>query len=51
MAHKSQDHDGTYLKWFKPMEEFRGLECGASAAEAFIHFKKDEDKKALIKIQ
>ena len=41
MAHISQDPVGVYAKWFKPMEDFRGLECGATAAEAFIHFRKD----------
>ncbi|HZZ74954.1 MAG TPA: PIG-L deacetylase family protein, partial [Puia sp.] len=38
-SHASQDPDGTYKNYFKPLEEFRGLECGVKAAEAFIHFK------------
>ena len=38
-SHLSQDPDGTYKNYFKPLEEFRGLECGVKAAEAFIHFK------------
>ena len=38
-AHKTQDPDGTYKGYFKPLEEFRGLEAGVKAAEGFIHFK------------
>ncbi|MBS1524006.1 MAG: PIG-L family deacetylase [Bacteroidetes bacterium] len=38
-AHKTQDPVRTYNDYFKPLEEFRGLEAGVQAAEAFIHFK------------
>lgn len=38
-AHRSQDPDGTYNGFFKPLEDFRGLQAGVKAAEAFIHFK------------
>ena len=38
-AHKTQDPVKTYNSFFKQMEDFRGLEAGVSAAEAFIHFK------------
>jgi LmbE family N-acetylglucosaminyl deacetylase len=43
-AHQSQDPDGTYKSYFKPLEEFRGLESGVKAAEAFIHFKDKSDR-------
>jgi len=46
-SHLSQDPDGTYKSYFKPLEEFRGLECGVKAAEAFIHFK-DKRERATI---
>lgn len=46
-SHTSQDPDGTYKNYFKPLEEFRGLECGVKAAEAFIHFK-DKTERASI---
>lgn len=38
-AHQTQDPQGTYDGFFKAMEEFRGLEAGVKAAEAFVHFK------------
>lgn len=38
-AHKTQDPVNTYNDFFKPLEEFRGLESGVKTAEAFIHFK------------
>jgi LmbE family N-acetylglucosaminyl deacetylase len=38
-AHKTQDPINTYNDYFKPLEEFRGLEAGVKAAEGFIHFK------------
>lgn len=38
-AHKTQDPVNTYNDFFKPLEEFRGLEAGVKVAEAFIHFK------------
>ena len=46
-SHLSQDPDGTYKDYFKPLEEFRGLECGVKAAEAFIQFK-DKSERANI---
>jgi hypothetical protein len=39
-AHASQEPERTYLDFFKKMEEFRGLEAGVSAAEAFVRFKR-----------
>jgi LmbE family N-acetylglucosaminyl deacetylase len=47
-AHLSQDPDGTYKNYFKPLEEFRGLECGVKVAEAFIHFKDKTDRATII---
>jgi LmbE family N-acetylglucosaminyl deacetylase len=47
-AHKTQDPDGTYNTYFKPLEEFRGLEAGVKAAEAFIHFKDKSDRATII---
>ena len=38
-AHKTQSPEETYTTFFKPMEEFRGLEAGVKMAESFIHFK------------
>jgi LmbE family N-acetylglucosaminyl deacetylase len=38
-AHKTQDPIKTYDDYFKPLEDFRGLQAGVKAAEAFIHFK------------
>jgi LmbE family N-acetylglucosaminyl deacetylase len=46
-AHKSQDPDGTYKSYFKPLEEFRGLESGVQAAEAFILFKDKTDRATI----
>ncbi len=37
-AHQSQEPDRTYKTFFKQMEDFRGLEAGVPAAEAFVHF-------------
>jgi LmbE family N-acetylglucosaminyl deacetylase len=47
-AHKTQDPDNTYLNYFKPLEEFRGLEAGVKVAEAFIHFKDKPDRATII---
>ena len=47
-AHKTQDPVETYNKYFKPLEEFRGLEAGVKAAEAFIHFKSKEARTNII---
>jgi LmbE family N-acetylglucosaminyl deacetylase len=47
-AHKTQDPEGTYNNYFKPLEEFRGLEAGVKAAEGFIHFKDKADRTTII---
>lgn len=47
-AHQTQDPVNTYNDYFKPLEEFRGLQAGVKAAEAFIHFK-TENERAIIK--
>jgi LmbE family N-acetylglucosaminyl deacetylase len=46
-AHKTQDPVKTYEDYFKPLEDFRGLEAGVKAAEAFIHFKPRAEKAAI----
>ena len=38
-AHKTQAPEDIYDQYFKTLEEFRGLESGVKAAEAFIRFK------------
>jgi LmbE family N-acetylglucosaminyl deacetylase len=43
-AHKTQDPVKTYNDYFKPLEDFRGLEAGVPAAEAFIHFKPQQER-------
>lgn len=43
-AHKTQKPLEVYEGYFKPMEEFRGLEAQVKFAEAFIHFKPSEIK-------
>ena len=35
-AHRSQDGEGIYRRHHEVMENFRGRECGATAAEAFV---------------
>jgi LmbE family N-acetylglucosaminyl deacetylase len=47
-AHKTQDPINTYNDYFKPLEEFRGLEAGVKAAEAFIHFKAQGDRTTIV---
>jgi LmbE family N-acetylglucosaminyl deacetylase len=47
-AHKTQDPITTYNDYFKPLEEFRGLEAGVKAAEGFIHFKAKEERSTII---
>ncbi|MGZ3750909.1 MAG: PIG-L deacetylase family protein, partial [Mucilaginibacter sp.] len=47
-AHKTQDPVVTYNNYFKPLEEFRGLEAGVKAAEGFIHFKPEGEKATII---
>lgn len=46
-AHKTQNPVNTYTDYFKPLEEFRGLEAGVKAAEAFIHFKPLEERASI----
>ena len=46
-AHKTQDPIETYNNYFKPLEEFRGLEAGVKAAEGFVHYK-DKKERATI---
>lgn len=43
-AHASQEPERTYLDFFKKMEEFRGLEAGVPAAEAFVRFKRKGER-------
>jgi LmbE family N-acetylglucosaminyl deacetylase len=40
-AHKSQGGEGIYGKHHGPMEDFRGREAGAAAAEAFAQLARD----------
>ncbi len=47
-AHKTQDPIATYNDYFKPLEEFRGLEAGVKAAEGFIHFKAIGERSSII---
>ncbi|HVS93761.1 MAG TPA: PIG-L family deacetylase [Mucilaginibacter sp.] len=47
-AHKTQDPVKTYNDYFKPLEEFRGLEAGVQAAEAFVHFKPGTERAGLM---
>jgi LmbE family N-acetylglucosaminyl deacetylase len=47
-AHKTQDPVNTYNTFFQQMESFRGLEAGVKAAEAFIHFKSNTKRAALL---
>jgi LmbE family N-acetylglucosaminyl deacetylase len=47
-AHQTQDPVNTYNNYFKPLEEFRGLEAGVKAAEAFIHFKAGDKRAGII---
>lgn len=47
-AHKTQDPVKTYNNYFKPLEEFRGLEAGVKAAEGFIHFKTQAGRTGIV---
>jgi LmbE family N-acetylglucosaminyl deacetylase len=47
-AHQTQSPQETYDDFFKTMEEFRGLEAGVKAAEAFVHFKTKADRVTII---
>ena len=46
-AHQTQSPQQTYDEFFRTMEEFRGLEAGVKAAEAFIHFKSAPTRSVL----
>jgi len=43
-AHETQSPQEVYDQFFKTMEEFRGLEAGVNAAEAFIYFKPENQR-------
>ena len=47
-AHKTQNPIETYNDYFKPLEEFRGLEAGVKVAEGFIHFKASGERSSII---
>ncbi len=47
-AHKTQSPEETYNSYFKPLEDFRGLQASVKAAEAFIHFKAKADRASII---
>jgi LmbE family N-acetylglucosaminyl deacetylase len=47
-AHKTQDPENTYNSFFRQMEEFRGLEAGVKAAEAFLHFKNKSQRATIL---
>lgn len=47
-AHKTQNPVETYNDYFRPLEEFRGLEAGVKAAEAFIHFTTENERATII---
>lgn len=47
-AHVTQNPIATYNDYFKPLEEFRGLEAGVTAAEAFVHFKAKGERASII---
>jgi LmbE family N-acetylglucosaminyl deacetylase len=49
-AHQTQSPVETYTSYFKPLEEFRGLEAGVKAAEAFVHFKARDSRASIIGI-
>jgi len=46
-SHKTQSPEETYTNYFKPLEEFRGLEAGVKVAEGFIHFKDKSDRATM----
>ena len=46
-SHKTQDPEETYKNYFKPLEEFRGLEAGVKAAEGFVHYKDKTDRATI----
>ena len=50
-AHKTQDPVNTYKAFFQQMEDFRGLEAGVKAAEAFLHFKAKTARASILNIE
>lgn len=46
-AHKTQDPENTYNNFFKPLEEFRGLEAGVKVAEGFVQYKDKTDRASI----
>jgi LmbE family N-acetylglucosaminyl deacetylase len=46
-AHKTQDPEKVYDLFFRTLEDFRGLQSGVKAAEAFIHFKSRNQRATL----
>lgn len=47
-CHVSQGIDDLYEGWHGPMEQFRGMECGVQAAEAFVRLAKGESVNEMI---
>jgi len=47
-AHQTQSPQEVYDSFFKSMEEFRGLEAGVKAAEAFIYFKPNDERATIV---
>jgi LmbE family N-acetylglucosaminyl deacetylase len=47
LAHQSQGPEKYYADYHKKMEDFRGLEAGVKAAEAFIHFKTKSNRATI----
>ena len=50
-SHKTQNPEEVYNTFFKAMEEFRGLEAGVKAAEAFILFKVKNERASIIGLE
>ena len=48
MAHKTQGPEKIYDTDFKTMEDFRGMEAGVKAAEAFVHFKSKSQRATIM---
>jgi LmbE family N-acetylglucosaminyl deacetylase len=46
-SHKSQDGEGIYRRHHAVMEDFRGHEAGATAAEAFVHLARGTKRAAV----
>jgi LmbE family N-acetylglucosaminyl deacetylase len=46
-AHRSQDGEAIYREYHRAMEDFRGREIGAKAAEAFVPLSRDGSRRGL----